>query len=337
MSKPIVIDALQYINWNRARFEKTRDAGVTAVHVTIAYWETFRETVANIEQWHRHFENNADLIMLVRSGDDIRAAHESNRLGIIFGFQNCSPIDDDLGLIQILHELGARVMQLSYNNQSLLATGCYEEQDPGITRFGKQAIKEMNRVGMLIDMSHSAERSTLHAIELSERPITISHANPSFFHNALRNKSDRVLKALSESGGMLGFSMYPFHLKGGADCSLAEFCQMVAQTAELMGVDNIGIGSDLCEGWGYDTLEWMRSGRWTFSADYGEGSAADQAWPKQPSWFESIADIGKISTGLLDHGFSKGEVAKIMGGNWLRFFEQSFAPAPTSVPAQQAS
>lgn len=327
MSKPIIIDGLQYINWNRERFQKTRDAGVTAVHVTIAYWENFRETVANIEQWHRHFQNHADLIMPVRSGEDIRAAHESNRLGIVFGFQNCSPMDDDLGLIQVLYELGARVMQLSYNNQSLLATGCYEEGDPGITRFGKQAIKEMNRVGMLIDMSHSAERSTLHTIELSERPITISHANPSVFHEALRNKSTAVLKALGESGGMLGFSLYPFHLRGGSDCTLDEFCQMIAETADVMGVDNIGIGSDLCEGWGYDTLEWMRSGRWTFKADYGEGTAKDKAWPTQPSWFESIADIKNISSGLSAYGFSQDEVNKIMGENWLRFFEASFAAA----------
>ena len=98
-------------------------------------------------------------------------------------------------------------MQLSYNNQSLLATGCYESDDPGITRMGRQVIREMNRVGLVVDMSHSAERSTLEAIEISERPLAITHANPSFWHSALRNKSDAVLNALAESGGMLGFSL----------------------------------------------------------------------------------------------------------------------------------
>ena len=109
---------------------------------------------------------------------------DTNKIGIIFGFQNCSPIEDDIQLIQEMHDLGARIMQLSYNNQSLLATGCYEERDSGITRFGKEAIKEMNRLGMIIDMSHSAEKSTLHAMELSTRPIAITHANPSSFHDA---------------------------------------------------------------------------------------------------------------------------------------------------------
>ena len=319
-----VIDGLQYINWDRERFEKTRDSGIHAVHVTIAYWETFRETVANISQWHRHFEDNADLIRLVRRAEDILEAKKSNRLGIIFGFQNCSPIDDDLGLIQILYELGARIMQLSYNNQSLLATGCYENNDPGITRFGKQAIAEMNRLGMVIDMSHSAEQSTLQAIELSEKPIAITHANPSFFHAALRNKSATVLKALSDSGGMLGFSVYPFHLRNGSECQLSEFCQMIAETADMMGVEHLGIGSDLCAGWGYETLEWMRSGRWTITPDHGEGSADQPQWPVQPDWFQDSSGMQHVAQGLSDIGFSSVETAAIMGGNWLRFFEGSF-------------
>ena len=174
----IVIDALQYCNWSRDIFQQLRDGGVTAVHVTVSYWESFRETVENIARWNRWFEDHSDLIMPVRTGADVRRAQAESKTGVVFGFQNCSPIDDDFRLVQIVHDLGGRFMQLSYNNQSLLATGCYEAEDPGITRFGKQIIREMNRVGMVIDMSHSAERSTLEAIEISERPIAITHANP---------------------------------------------------------------------------------------------------------------------------------------------------------------
>ncbi len=327
MSKPLIIDGLQYINWDRALFEKTRDSGINTVHVTIAYWENFRETIANITQWNRHFIHHADLIMPVRSAADVLLAQQQNKLGIVFGFQNCSPIEDDLALIQVLHDLGVRIMQLSYNNQSLLATGCYEQRDSGVTRFGREAIKEMNRVGMVIDMSHSAELSTLEAIEISERPIAITHANPSFFHAALRNKSDKVLSALAESGGMLGCSLYPFHLKGGGDCTLREFSEMIAQAADMMGVEHIGIGSDLCLKWGYSVLEWMRSGRWTATADYGEGSASNADWPRQPSWFENSSHFGNLATGLRDVGFAESEVEKVMGGNWQRFFEQSFTAA----------
>jgi len=320
----VVIDCLQYNNWDRALFQATRDGGVHAVHVTVSYWEDMQETLQNISQWHRHFENHADLIMPVRTAADVIEAKASNRLGIIFGFQNCSPMNDDLGMVQVLHELGARFMQLSYNNQSSLATGCYEENDPGITRFGKQVIQEMNRVGMVIDMSHSAEQSTLEAIALSQRPIAITHANPAFFHPALRNKSDAVLQALSDSGGMLGLSLYPFHLKDGSHCSLQQFCEMVASTVEVMGINQLGIGSDLCQNWGYETLEWMRSGRWTFVADHGEGSADNLNWPDQPDWFRHSGDISNIAEGLKQVGFSDEEVAKITGNNWLAFFQLSF-------------
>lgn len=326
LNERVIVDGLQYINWDRKLFEKTRDSGINAVHVTIAYWENFRETIENISQWHRHFVNHADLIMPVRTAADVIEAKAKNKVGIVFGFQNCSPIEDDLSLIKVLHELGVRIMQLSYNNQSLLATGCYETDDPGVTRFGKQAIKEMNRVGMVIDMSHSAERSTLHAIELSERPIAITHANPTFFHDALRNKSNDVLAALGESGGIIGFSLYPFHLKNGSDCTLESFCQMIVKAAEIVGINQVAIGSDLCEQWDYSKLEWMRSGRWTFGADYGEGSAANKEWPTQPSWFTGSQDIGNIANGLQQVGLNESEVNKVMGGNWLNFFNTSFGP-----------
>ena len=223
-NRPLVIDGLQYTRWSEKIFRQMNEGGVSAVHVTICYHENFRETVANMEAWNRRFQAHADLIIPGRTADDVRRAHAEGRTAIVFGFQNCAPIEDDIGLVEVCHQLGARFMQLSYNNQSLLATGCYESDDPGITRMGSQVIREMNRVGLVVDMSHSAERSTLEAIELSERPITISHANPAFWHPALRNKSDTVLRELAASEGMLGFSLYPHHLRGGLDCTLEDFC-----------------------------------------------------------------------------------------------------------------
>ncbi|MDB4079194.1 dipeptidase, partial [Amylibacter sp.] len=241
------IDCLQYANWSEKIFKEMREGGLDAVHVTIAYHETFRETVLNMEQWNRWFEQFPSLIFQGTTGADVRLAKETNRTAIFFGFQNPSPIEDDIGLVQILHQLGARFMQLTYNNQSLLATGCYESYDAGLTRMGREVVKEMNRVGMVVDMSHSGEKSTLDAIEYSERPIAITHANPHNWHQALRNKSDTVMRELSNSGGMLGFSIYPHHLKGGTSCTIDSFCQMISDTANIMGIDNIGIGTDLCQ------------------------------------------------------------------------------------------
>ena len=320
------IDNLQYANWSEKIFRQMREGKVDAVHVTITYHENFRETVANIEKWNLWFERFPDLIFHGKTGEDVRLARKTNRTAIFFGFQNPSPIEDDIGLVEICHMLGARFMQLTYNNQSLLATGCYEAEDTGITRMGKQVIKEMNRVGLVVDMSHSAERSTLEAIEISERPIAITHANPNFWHPALRNKSDTVLKSLGESGGMLGFSMYPHHLKDKSDCTLESFCGMIAKTADLMGVENIGIGTDLCQDQPDSIVEWMRVGRWTKEIDYGEGSASDAGFPPMPEWFKDNRDFDTIEQGLKDIGFSESETAGIMGENWLRFYDNNFGP-----------
>ena len=146
----------------------------------------------------------------------------------------------------------------------------------------------MNRVGLVIDMSHSAERSSLEAIETSERPIAITHANPDWWHPARRNKSDRLIRALTETGGMIGFSLYPHHLKDGSQCSLQSFCQMIAQAAERYGVSALGIGSDLCQDQPDSVVEWMRNGRWSRETDFGEGSAANPGFPDQPTWFQGI-------------------------------------------------
>ena len=322
-----VIDGLQYANWSEKIFREMRVGGVDAVHATITYHENFRETVLNIEAWNRHFERHPDLIFQGFTADDITVARETGRTAIFFGAQNPSCIEDDIGLVEVLHRLGLRFMQLTYNNQSLLATGCYEDDDTGLTRMGREVVAEMNRVGLVVDMSHSAERSTLEAIDHSTRPIAITHANPADWHAALRNKSDTVLRALSGTGGMLGFSIYPHHLKNGGACTLAEFCEMIARAADSYGIDNLGIGSDLCQDQPDSIVEWMRTGRWTKRIDYGEGSADAPGFPPMPDWFGGNADMPNLTAALRDIGFSNEDTAALMGGNWARFFRDSFGSA----------
>jgi microsomal dipeptidase-like Zn-dependent dipeptidase len=322
-----LIDGLQYSNWSEEVFQQLREGGVDAVHVTLVYHETFRETVARIERWNRWFEQWPNLIFQGFTAEDIKTARATGRTAIFFGSQNPSCIEDDIGLVEVLHRLGLRFMQLTYNNQSLLATGCYEAEDTGLTRMGREVVAEMNRVGMVVDMSHSGERSTLSALEHSVRPIAITHANPAIWHAARRNKSETVIGALAQTGGMLGFSLYPHHLKGGTACQLDDFCTMIARTAERFGTHFMGIGTDLCQNQPDSVVEWMRAGRWTKSVDYGEGSKDAPGFPDMPSWFRDNRDFGNLSTGLRAVGFSGDEVAAIMGGNWERFFAASFGTA----------
>ena len=333
MSKTMLtIDGLQYSNWSREIFEQMREGGLDAVHATLVYHETTRETLSRLGEWNRRFEAWPDLIMPVHVPQDIAVAQASGRVGIILGAQNCSPIEDDIDMVEVMRDLGLMIMQLTYNNQSLLACGCYEAEDSGITRFGRQVIREMNRVGMVIDMSHSAERSTLEAIEISERPVIISHANPESFHPAKRNKSDKVLKAIAESDGLLWFSAYPFHLRNGSDCTLTEYCEMIARTADLMGIEHLGIGTDLCQNQPVSILEWMRNGRWSKDMDYGEGSASNADWPRPLPWLRDSRDFPNLIAGLRKVGMSEDEVAGIMGKNWVALLERA-ATRQEAAPA----
>jgi microsomal dipeptidase-like Zn-dependent dipeptidase len=329
----VTIDGLQYCNYSEAILRELRDGGVDAIHVTIAYHEDFRETVENIVRWNALFAAHPDLIFPGRTGADVRRARTQARTAVFFGLQNCSPIEDDIGLVEICHTLGVRFMQLSYNNQSLLASGCYETEDAGITRMGREVIAEMNRLGVVVDMSHSGPRSTLQAIELSKRPVAITHANPHCWHPVPRNKADDVLKALAESGGMLGFSLYPHHLRDGSACTLSNFCAIVARTAALIGVESIGIGSDLCQGQPAEVVQWMRRGTWT-KAPLGPDNPV--TFPEQPAWFRSNRDFPGLATGLAEAGFDPAEVAAIMGENWLRFFDDAFEPATQAAAAGDA-
>ena len=315
------IDNLQYCNWSREIFEINREAKLDAVHATIAYHEDYDELLKRVNEWNVHFKENSDLIFHGNNYKDIEKAKKQNKTAIFFGFQNCSPIEDDINLIEKVHQLGCKFMQLTYNNQSLLATGCYEKIDSGVTNFGKEVIKEMNKVGIVIDMSHSAEKSTFDAIEISEKPIAITHANPSFWHRAIRNKSDELLKALAQSGGMIGLSLYPHHLKDGTNCNLDNFCEMAAKTAEVIGVKNIGIGSDLCLKQPDNVVEWMRNGTWTKIKNYGEGSQKKPGFPKQPDWFKDARGFKNLERGLKKIGFSQIEVEGILGNNWYNFYK----------------
>lgn len=310
---PIRIDGLQYCNWSREVFLEMRAGGLTAVHATVSYHEGFRQTVRHLVDWRARFREHADLILFARNWDDVERARASGRTAIFLGLQTPMAIEDDIGLIEILHDLGVRFMQLTYNNQSLLGCGWMEDEDTGVTRMGREAIAEMNRVGVAIDLSHAGERTALEAIELSKRPVVVSHANPRWLKDTGRNVSKTLLRALRAQGGILGLSLYPLHLPRGSETTLKEFGDMAAAAAEIVGVDHLGIGSDLCQNQPDSVVRWMRAGRWTRANDDA------LAFPRQPDWFRSNADFAGLAEGLAAAGFGRDAIASVLGGAWRRY------------------
>ena len=320
----ILIDGLEYCNWNRELFEKAHAGGLNAIHATLVYWEDTNESFEKINYWDNLIKSNSDILLHVRKSADIIEAKKSNKIGIIYGFQNSAPIANDIFLVEKFFDKGLRFMQLTYNNQTPLAGGCYEKKDSGVSRFGEMVIEEMNRLGLIVDLSHAGRETCLDAIKFSKKPVAISHANPNFFHKSIRNIDDDVLKKLSDKNGFIGLSLYPYHLKNHGDCKVEDFCEMVKQLINIMGEDSIGIGSDLCVNWSDDVVMWMRNGKWTKKIDYGESKDKNVSWPKPASWYSKPEDLSSLVDTMISNGINEKIAHKVGGANWLNFMSNHF-------------
>ncbi len=324
----IIIDALEFGVWTRERFEQWRTAGIGCVHITLAIWENARDTLSVIGEWNRLFDDHGDLIALATTAEEIEQISASGRTAIVYGFQNASPFEDDLELVRIFHRLGVRVVQLTYNVQNHVACGCWEDPDTGLSKhFGRNVVTEMNRVGMLVDLSHCGERTTLETIDYSAKPVAVTHANPTEFVGAdielkKRTKSTEIIRNLAARGGVIGLGMYPRMMRGGSNSTLEDFTDMVAWTVELAGIDAVGFGTDFYGGYPDNIITWWRAGRWARESPIPiSGGLAE--WP---TWFRTPASFPGVLEAIQKKGFSDSEMAKLAGGNWLRMFGDTFEP-----------
>lgn len=317
----MLIDALQFSKPERARFVEWREGNITAVHVTIAIWEDSTETMREIGKWQRRLEENADLIVAARTIDDIRAAEVDGKTAVILGFQNSSPFESDLDLVGAFYEAGARIAQLTYNTQNSAGAGCWEDENAGLSRtYGLNLIREMNHTGMLIDLSHCNEKTSFQAIEASETPVAITHANPADcvgkdVELAVRNKSKDLLQALAQREGVVGLSMYPRIAPNGVNCSIDDFCDMVFWTAEHIGIEHVGFGSDFYIGHADEEVLWWRQGRWS-----RKSMIPLTSYTPFPSWFDSSRGYSALLARLEERGMARGEIDAVAGGNWARIF-----------------
>lgn len=319
----IFIDGLECSVYDREIFLELREGNLGAVTCTLAFWEDAGEALDRLGRWRDLARENADLIALVRSAAEIEAAAVSGRTGILMGSQGSDLLDGRLRHVELFHELGLRVLQLTYNNQNALGSSCYEATDSGLARFGKEVVREMNRVGMLVDLSHCGNRTGLDAVEWSQQPVAITHANPASLFPHARNKPDDLLRALAAAGGVLGLATYP-NINGPWVSSIEKWCDMVKRTVDLMGIGHVGIGTDLGRKSGQAELDWMRMGRWTRVPNYGAGSAARPGKVHPPEWMATTAGFPGLAAALGASGFHESEVAAIMGGNWLRLYRTVF-------------
>ncbi len=317
----LVIDGLNVSNWDsRAVFDSLKNGRVTAINATTAVWEGYRETLDNTAAWLRRFRDRPDSLTQVRSAGDILRAKEDGRVGVVLGWQNASPIESRLDRLELFHGLGVRIIQITYNERNLIGNGCFERVDDGLSSFGVDAVREMNRLGILIDLSHVGDRTTLEAIDLSDDPVACTHANARPFFDHVRNKTGEALKLLAEKGGVVGANGFPPFLRNEWQSTLSDYVDAIDDLVERVGIDHVGIGTDFTQDQSRDFFKWLLSRQGTIPQEEWLASFPDPV--THPSGMETPDKLSNVAAELKGRGYRDQDVSKILGENWLRLFRQ---------------
>ena len=311
----ILIDGLIISRWSRSVFEEMRAGGVTAANCTCSVWEGFRDTMENVAQWKRWLREHDDLLLQVHCTGDIRRAKREGRTGIILGWQNTSALEDRAEFVEVFRDLGVRVMQLTYNTQNLVGSGCWESRDGGLSDFGRDVIDEMNRCGVLADLSHVGPKTSADAVGHSAKPVAYTHCCPSGIMEHPRNKSDHEMRAVAERGGFVGVATYPPFLPWGDETTVDQCVEVFEYVIDVVGEDAVGIGTDFTQDQEVSFFEWLRS-------DKGHGRLLVPGTPRVPRLPKGLATIKEfpnLTAAMAIRGWSGTRIRKVLGENWLRF------------------
>ena len=319
----IVIDGLSISNWESdAVFRRLRAGNITAINATVATWENFVQTMAHLSAWMRRFRERDDILQ-VKETADIYTAKEQGKTGIILSFQNASPIENELDRLGLFLALGVRVIQLTYHETNLLGSGCWERTDGGLSNFGVDAVREMNRLGIVIDLSHVGPKTTMDAIEMSEQPVAITHANARSFCGHPRNKEEDALRLLAEKGGVVGATSFANFLPRGFDSTVEDFVDAIDDMVERVGIDHVAIGTDSTHDQPLEFWHYIGSQQGTkFPSTFADGSVPYTELSFQPKGIDNPAEFPNLAEALVNRGYSAEDITKLLGGNWLNLFDR---------------
>lgn len=302
------------------------EGGVTLAAPSVNTGDNIRDTTRHLGLWFNYLRNNADRLLHVTTVEDIYRAKREGKLGILFHFQNTLPFEREIDMLEVYYRLGVRVIQLAYNEKNHVGNGCEERTDEGLSNFGIRALQEMNRLGIVIDCAHTGLQTTRDALEVSQRPVVISHGNARTVCDNDRNLPDDLIKAVAAQGGLLGLNGFPSFVKRGTDHpTVDDLVDHAVHMASLTGsADHIAVGIDYYQNMAgvvkdeaaarrrYDQI--VASGRWN-----------PRNYPppphRYPKGIDTPATLYNLTDALLRRGFSEQDVQKILGLNWIRVFQ----------------
>lgn len=296
-----------------ARFEA---AGVTFASFTVGidHVPSIETQVKALAAARRYFLGRPERFVLVRVADDILRAKRERKLAVNFHFQGTNALLGNLDLVEVYRTLGVGHMLMAYNEKNLVGDGCHERTDAGLSRFGMRLVEEMNRVGMLVDVSHTGYRTSMDVFETSKAPVIFSHSNPRALHDHERNIRDDQIQACAASGGVIGITGVGLFLSaGGEDISPEMLLRHIEYVAGLVGPQHVGLGLDHIEDIAHlVSVIQGNAGRYPDKGGYSGPQLL----------FASPEVIPEVAEGLLRRNYGEGDVRGILGENWLRVFRQ---------------
>jgi membrane dipeptidase len=323
--------------------EDVRASGLAAVHLTVGTvgtmppLEAFEAIVRDIVRWEGEIERHPTVFARVRTVEDIRRARSAGRTGLIYGLQDGVSFEDDAARLEALHYLGIRVVQPTYNRRNLLGDGCMEPADGGLSRAGHEAIERLNALGILIDLSHCGRRTAADAIRASQRPVAFTHTGCDALAPHPRHRTDDELRAVAASGGVIGIFVMPY-LAQGRQPTAADVIAHLEHALEVAGEDHVSIGTDGLVSPTEVTPEYVVA----FRKNTRERKALGIAAPYETEeGYLFASDLNTpqrfvtLSERLLARGHGEARVQKVLGGNLLRVFGDTWErnAAPAGLPA----
>ncbi|MEN8582762.1 dipeptidase [Burkholderia sp. RS01] len=301
-------------HWSK-NFDQWIAGGATCCVVTVTSTESARDTMTALADLFKLLRDNGDRLVLATTTEEIRQAKVDEKLAVVIQFQGTHPIEYDSNLVELYGRLGVRIVQLTYNQRSAVGDGCEEPGNAGLSEFGHKIVGELNRLGIAVDLAHTGERTSLDAIETSTSPCIVSHSNCRSVHESKRNLSDKLIRAVTEKGGVIGLNGFPAFVNPKDAPTLDHLIDHMIHIDSMAGSGHVGLGLDYYQ-CGADKYEqFLSSGLWH------PDSYPPPPW-NFPAGIEDPSTLHRLTDRLVERGYTDDEIRGVLGENWMRIFDK---------------
>lgn len=335
LDESIVIDTVNRSVIDDELFADAKVGGITVLGRTILYSEPAVQSRFGFDESLRlivgdvisQADDRSQQMIHVKSVDDINEAHQTGKVGVYVYFQSPEPIGLRMDRLRLFYELGLRVLQLTYNSRGYLGDGCGERQNSGLSDFGVDVVKECNRLGISIDVSHCSSQTRMDAVAVSSAPVLATHANARALCDNPRNLSDEEATAIASSGGVVGAVPLAGFVSEEPNPTYDQFIDHIDYLVELIGVDHVGIGLDLFTGQANeDPAVWSKY-RNEPGVNYKDeiyGNVRREGALHRAGGMSRISDTFFLVERMVDRGYEEGALKKILGENFIRAFTETW-------------